>query len=289
MLIPLVDRLRIEPRPEFAKIVRPDPEFATPDHDGSTNRINGSFDRLVAQSGVAVRTAVILRLCILAAIVAGGVVYVWRENLLVTAIFVAIGAIAPIAVLMMLRANRQARILAQLPETLDELARVAQAGRNFGQCLEVVAADSPSPLGEELQLVLRRYQLGIPIVEALDDLPSRTGLASVSMLVAAVTIQNRAGANLSIVLERLAAIVRERLTLIERERTAMIASKAFAVLMLSLPPLVFAIFVLRDADYLSSLAASPWAVNMTLLALALQLVGTYFSLRILNHRLRTRP
>ncbi len=45
------NRSRIEPRPEFAKIVRIDDSYARPDSVSTAAQINGRFDRLMIQSG----------------------------------------------------------------------------------------------------------------------------------------------------------------------------------------------------------------------------------------------
>lgn len=195
---------RIEPRPEFAKILRVVDSYAT--GDGSfADRINGSFDRLVAQSGTGVAPGVVLRLCLLGAIICGGSVFVAMENVLFTAIFALAGATVPVVVLIVIRARRQAELHTQLPQILDRLARTARTGRNLPDCLEFVAADAPSPLGDEIACVVRRVQMGISLDDAVGDLPERTGVADLSMLVAALSLSDRAHGGFPRILDRFAA------------------------------------------------------------------------------------
>ncbi len=80
-----LERLRIEPCPEFADILR-DERFAAslggkPD---IAERINRAFDRLILQSGTRLSGAVVLRLCLLVALAFGGAVFVFSGNLLAT-------------------------------------------------------------------------------------------------------------------------------------------------------------------------------------------------------------
>ncbi len=61
------------------------------------------------------------------------------------------------------------------------------------------------------------------------------------------------------VMERLSRTVRDRLLFLGRLRAATAASRATAILMISLPPAVLAFFTFREPDYLSNLLSSAWA------------------------------
>ena len=175
-------------QPEFAGIlreqqtyaVRPAPEMGSSERMG--NQINSSFDRLMIQSGVEAPPFAVLFLCILAAIAAGGLVFVIQENPLTAAIAFLAGLIVPILALMAIRMQRQTKLMNQMPGMIDELARAAKTGRSLEHCLDTVAHDTPAPLGSEMQLCSRKIALGLPMEHALDELPYRTGLVSASVL-----------------------------------------------------------------------------------------------------------
>ena len=53
----------IEPRPEYADILKPQDQFAVPDRDDVGNSLNSWFDRLVMQAGIEMAPVAVLMLC----------------------------------------------------------------------------------------------------------------------------------------------------------------------------------------------------------------------------------
>jgi tight adherence protein B len=197
------NRLRIEPQPQFAKILKVDDSYAPPDSGTAAARINGRFDRLVVQSGTSAAPGVVLRFCVLGAITIGGAVFVVTENLLGTALGLAIGAFLPIYALLIARARRVRRVERQIPSLIEGLEHSARQGRGLAQCLEISAAETPAPLGEEMQRGVRRMRMGIGVEAAFEDLPERTGSTQIATLVSALAEHDRTGCDLIDHLERL--------------------------------------------------------------------------------------
>ncbi len=276
----------ITARPEFAAILRDQQSFAVEGDDSLGNRLNGWFDRLLVQAGSEVSPAMVLALCVCSAAACAGAVFVIQENLLTTGLAAVIGAAAPIIVAAIVRARRQSQMLQQLPAMMDELARAARTGRSLEKCLEIVADDTPQPLGGELSRCVRRLQLGMSIPEALRDLPHRTGLASTNVLVTALTVHRETGGDLVQVLERLARTIRDRIQFQGRLKAATAASRATAILMVAVPPAVLIFFTFRDPGYLTELMNSEWGRRVTLLAIVLQVIGSLWVFRVLK---RSQP
>lgn len=277
----------IEPLPDFAGILRDDEFFGGRRHDDAAERLNGWFDGLMLQSGLAIAPSVMLLLCLCTAISLGGAVFVIQENLLTTALATLVGAVMPVVGAVVARSRRQKTILNQLPETIGELARAARTGRSLEQCFEIVAVDTPKPLGDELRLCARRLRMGMGLAAALRELPQRTGLVSLNVFVTALTVHHQTGGDLVSVLDRLAHTIRDRLTFLGRLRAATIASRATAVLMLILPPAILAFFAFRDPSYFTDLMSSTWGRNITIFAVLLQIVGSLWVLRILKDSQRS--
>lgn len=179
------NRSRIEPRPEFAKIVRIDDSYAAPDSVSTAAQINGRFDRLIIQSGTSTAPGVVLRLCLLAGITCGGTIFVATENLLGTAAGLAIGAILPITALAWMRMQRQRTLQRQLPVLIDGLLQATRQGRGLAVGLETASADTPAPLADEIGLAVRRLRMGVDVETAFADVAERTGLPAMSVLVTA--------------------------------------------------------------------------------------------------------
>jgi tight adherence protein B len=274
----------INPRPEFAAILRDQHEFAVAGRDTLGNRLNGWFDRLMIQSGAEITPAMLLALCVCSALTCGGMAFVIQENLLTTAVGALLGAAVPVVAAVVIRTRRQTAMLQQLPAMLDELARAARTGRSLEKCLALVADDTQEPLGGELRRCTRRLDLGMSITDSLSELPLRTGLPSANVLVSALAVHRETGGDLVKVLERLAQTLRTRIQFQGRLKAATAASRATALLMLVVPPAVLAFFIFRDPEYLTNLMRSAWGFRVTLTAAAMQVIGSLWVLRILTHR-----
>ncbi len=277
----------IETRPEFAGILKDQEHFGTGRDVDTADRINNWFDTLMLQCGWGLSPTSVLLLCILSAISLGGAVFVIQENLLTSAFAGMAGFVIPIAAAMITRSRRQTQYMQQLPPMLEELARAAKTGRSVQQCLQLVATDTPAPLGDELRLASGRMELGMPLGEAMSDLPHRTGLMTFNLLRTTLVVQQQTGGDLVSVLTRLSRTVRDRLMFLGRLRAATAASRATAILMLLIPPGVLAFFMFRDPNYFQNLISSPWGRNATLLAIGLEIVGAIWVLRILRDSQRT--
>lgn len=268
--------------PEFAGIIRRPETYASADSGSLGNRINGSFDRLMLQCGWGLSPAVVLFLAVVCAVAVGGTVFVWKENLLLAAFGALVGGLLPFVAAMSMRSRRQSRINQQLPGMIDELARAARTGRSLDKCIDMVAHDTPAPLGSELKLCARKMSLGVPVQEVLTDLPERTGVVSTSILATAVAVHRQTGGDLVHVLERLARTLRERSQFQGRLKAATTASRLTAFLMIGLPPMIIAFFMFRDPNYLQELMASTWGRFTTISAAVLMTVGSIWVLRVLQ-------
>jgi tight adherence protein B len=277
-----LSRLRIEPRPEFADILREEPFARTPTGGDSAAQINRAFDRLVLQSGTRLSAAVVLRLCLLAAVTAGGSTFVLCENLLATAIAASVGSLVPVAILALRRARRCKKLSEQFPVLVERIVRSMRRGDELEPFFKQLANHSPSPLGDELRIALARTQLGLTLAEALKELPARTGLPETQVLVSAIAVSERAGGDLSASLEQLAHRLRERANLNRRLEVRSAADRGWSVLVLSVQAMIIAILVLAVSNQFSGLSVGLAGIAPLAIAGAALLVGGYWILRLIS-------
>ena len=277
----------IEPLPTFAGILRNQERFATTGDDKVSNRINTEFDRVMIQSNVDISPTTLLMLCLLSGIVVGGLILVFQENPLTAAVGLGAGSLFPLLYVVFARIQRQRLMTQQLPSMIEELARAAKTGRSIDQCCAMVAEDTPEPLGSELRVCVRRMQMGEDIASSMRDLPDRTGLIALNILVTSLGVHQQTGGDLVMVLERLAQTIRDRLLFLGRLRAATIGSRWTAILMIALPPIIITFFMFRDTNYLNQLLSTYWGRALTTSAAILDLVGAVWVLSILRGSQRT--
>ncbi len=275
-------RRGIEPSPLFAGILREQDNFSSPDDVGFAADMNSSFDKQILQSGVEMSATMLTALCLSSCLVVAGCVFVLTDNLLLAGLAAGLGAAMPIIFTALIRSRRQKLIMEQMPPMVDELARAAKTGRSLEQCLEMVAHDTPSPLGDELRLCTRKQAMGVGLVTALADLPVRTGIVSMNVFTMALTVHQQTGGDLVTVMDRLSRTIRDRIMFLGRLKSATTASRAAAILMVGLPPAIVAFFVWRDPNYFRDLLNSPWGRTLTMVAIVLQIIGAAMVLRILK-------
>jgi Flp pilus assembly protein TadB len=137
-------------------------------------------------------------------------VFVATENLLWTAVALALGMLIPLAALFVARARRQRKMEGQVSAFIAGLAGAAREGRGLAHGLELTAADTLAPLGDAIGPAVQRMRMGIGVEAAIEDLPARTGLASMQALVTALTAHDRTGCDLVALLDRLATRIHAR-------------------------------------------------------------------------------
>ncbi len=284
-MIAPTNTINIEPQAGFRAILKDEVRFASGRNE-TGDRLNGSFDRLMLQSGIQTSPSVWLMLSVLMGLTIGGIAFVVTEGLVLTTVGFLIGLLIPIGIAANRRSQRQKAIMEQLPGMAEELARAARAGRSIEHSLQMVAADTAAPLGDELKLVVRRCDMGLDPGAAVQDLSERTGVPSLTMFASAIKVHQDTGGDLIQVLERFATAIRDRLHFVNRLRAATIASRMGAVLMLVFPPMIVVFYMYRDPTYLQQLLSSFWGRFSLGGAIALQVIGALAVFRILKRSAR---
>lgn len=98
-----------------------------------------------------------------------------------------LGYFAPVWWLKGRAADRQAEIAATLPDLLDTLAVSLRAGVGLLPALRKVGSRFGGPLGAELNRVVERIDMGVPMAEALRSMLQRTSCRELDLCVQTLT------------------------------------------------------------------------------------------------------
>lgn len=99
----------------------------------------------------------------------------------------------------------------QLADSLMLVANSLKAGFSFMQSMEMLAREAPFPISDEFHRVTQEIALGIPIIEALNNMTTRVKSMDLQLLVTAVGIQYEVGGTLADILETIANVIHERI------------------------------------------------------------------------------
>ena len=238
------------------------------------------------QAGLQLRVSEYLLLRLLIGGVAGILVFVLLQlsllGLLLGLLLGIVGFTLPMLWVKMRSSRRQARITAQLAETLQLIANALRSGFAFNQSVELAANQMDAPIKDELNYFLRDTSLGARPEDALTAMVVRSGSIDLEMLVTTILVQRTTGGNLSEVLDNVSETIRERSRL-RGEIKALTATQRLTGTILSLYPIVLGGLLFALAPSLMKVLVTE-EVGRILLAIAitLQVLGALAIRRILS-------
>ncbi|RJT82212.1 type II secretion system protein F [Arthrobacter cheniae] len=128
--------------------------------------------------------------------------------------------------------RREARMLAEFPSLAELMALAVSAGESTTGALERICRTAKGELAGEFALVLASTRAGRPLVDALQDLSSRTRLAPLARFVDGITVAVQRGTPLADVLRAQAQDVRD---LAKRELMESAGKKEIAMMVRNAP------------------------------------------------------
>lgn len=224
-----------------------------------------ALNRLILQSGISIELTKLSIIIAFVAVLAFGAVLVIRGSWLeafMTAVFC--GTILPLLVLKVLRSRRQKAFGAQFPDALDIIVRSLRAGHPVPIAITMVARESPDPIGTEFGIVADEITYGADLETAMRNLYFRIGQDDLPLFVTAVAIQGSTGGNLGEILENLSAVIRQRFKMRRKIRALAAEGRASALILSSLPIVMFMIVQLVAPDFYGSV----WHEDITKIILA---------------------
>ena len=168
------------------------------------------------------------------------------------AAFVA-GVGLPRMVLGFLTNSRNKKLMNQFADGIDIIVRGVKSGLPLTECLRIIAKESPAPLGPEFQLLTDNLQMGMSTERALQQFYKRVPLPEVNFFVIVLSIQSKAGGNLSEALGNLSVVIRSRKMMREKIKALSAEAKASAYIIGSLPFAVGFMVYLTTPSYIAEL------------------------------------
>jgi tight adherence protein B len=192
------------------------------------------------------------------------------------------GAMLPYMRVRRARTKRMNAFEEQFPEALDFLARAMRAGHAFSISMEMLADETPPPLGQEFKKVFNEHNLGLPIETALQNLTKRVPLIDVGFFVSAVLLQRETGGNLAEILTKLAAVIRDRFKVKGQVRAASAHGRITGSILTLMPVALMMGLMLIAPGYLPGMAKDPDGIKLIYGAIAGIVLGHLCIRKIVN-------
>jgi len=192
------------------------------------------------------------------------------------------GGLAPFLLLRLKRGRRLKKFNKAMPDAIDLMARSLRAGHSIGAALEMVAEQSPEPLGSEFSRVFQQQRFGLRFRDALLEMADRIPSADLQFLVTAILVQRETGGDLTEILDRTSHVIRERVR-IQGEVQTYTAQGRLTGWILSLLPVVLLVLInLISPGYSRMLFTDPTGQKMLYAGGILIVFGAFLISRIVH-------
>jgi tight adherence protein B len=176
----------------------------------------------------------------------------------------AAGAGLPFWTLSLLKKRRENRFLRTFPDAVDVIVRGIKAGLPLLDSLKLIAAEAEEPVRSEFRSIIETQTIGIPIGEACLKLYEHMPLPEANFFGIVISIQQRAGGNLSEALGNLSRVLRDRKKMKAKINAMSMEAKASASIIGALPIAVMTLVWITSPQYIELL----WTASLGRMMLA---------------------
>ena len=193
-----------------------------------------------------------------------------------------VGAVPWYVVRRMAQIRRQ-RIEDQLADSMVSLSGAIRAGLSLGQSLEILANQSPHPIGQEFRQIVGEFQMGKPLERCLVETRERLRSENFALFAAALLASRESGGRLNETVERIANSVLELQRLERKVLSETAQARTSAIYMAMVPPVVLALYwYVVDQQATERLFTDFWGQIMLCTALILNVIAYLWARAILN-------
>lgn len=166
--------------------------------------------------------------------------------------------------------KRNAQFIFLFPDVLDMIVRSVRSGFPITTAFKMVAENMEAPVKQEFQQVVSEIAAGRSINETLNRLAARINEPDIHFFVVVLSVQQETGGNLAEVVSNLSGIIRKRKQLRLKIKAMTSEGRATALILGSLPVVVFGILYFLRRSYLEPLWEHP--TGQVILASAIGMV-----------------
>lgn len=181
-----------------------------------------------------------------------------------------------------LKKRREKLFLNAFPDAVDVIVRGIKAGLPLLDSLKMIAAEGQEPVKSEFKAILETQAVGMPLGEACQRLYQNMPVPEANFFGIVISIQTKAGGNLSEALGNLSKVLRDRKKMKSKIQAMSMEAKASAGIIGSLPPAVMGIVWLTSPTYIELLWTHPTGQLMLLGSATWMFTGCMVMKKMIN-------
>jgi tight adherence protein B len=168
------------------------------------------------------------------------------------------------------------------PDAIELMVRGLRSGLPITETLGIVAAEIGGPVGFEFRAVADKMKIGRTMEGALQEAADRLGTPEFQFFVITLAIQRETGGNLAETLSNLADVLRKRAQMKLKIRAMSSESKASAMIVGSLPFVVFALVWMINPGYMGDFFTDQRLMVAGLGGLVWMSIGVFIMAKMVN-------
>ncbi|MBU6155602.1 MAG: type II secretion system F family protein [Alphaproteobacteria bacterium] len=180
--------------------------------------------------------------------------------------------------------RRKKAFLREFANAIDVIVRGVKSGLPLNECLKIIAAESPEPVGPEFKSIIEGLKVGVTLEEGLRRMYQRMPLAEVNFFQIVLVIQQKTGGNLAEALSNLSAVLRDRKRLQGKIQALSSEAKASAGIIGSLPFIVGLLVYFTSPDYIVLLFTERVGNFVLLCSLVWMSMGIFVMKKMINFK-----
>ncbi|HUD85652.1 MAG TPA: type II secretion system F family protein [Xanthobacteraceae bacterium] len=188
----------------------------------------------------------------------------------------------PLWLLSFLKKRREAKFLNNFPDAVDVIVRGIKAGLPLLDSLKLIASEAQEPIRSEIRVVIETQTVGIPLGEACLKLYERMPVSEANFFGIVISIQQRAGGNLSETLGNLSRVLRDRKKMKAKIQAMSMEAKASASIIGALPIAVMGLVYFTSPAYIEVLWTDPLGRIMLGCCAAWMTIGVLVMRKMIN-------
>jgi tight adherence protein B len=178
--------------------------------------------------------------------------------------------------------RRVAKFTTNFPDAIELMVRGLRSGLPITETLGIVSSEVPGPVGVEFRGVSDKMKIGRTMEVALQEAADRLGTPEFQFFVITLAIQRETGGNLAETLSNLADVLRKRAQMKLKIRAMSSESKASAMIIGSLPFIVFGLVYMVNPNYLGGFFTDQRLIVAGLGGMVWMSIGVFIMAKMIN-------
>jgi tight adherence protein B len=167
------------------------------------------------------------------------------------------GVALPRAFLARQAKKRQLKFTKYFADAIDVMVRGIRSGLPVGECLNIIARESPDPVSTEFTLLIEGQRLGMTLKQALERAARRMPTADMKFFAVVLNLQQQTGGNLAETLAGLSSLLRGRKKMADKIRAMSSEARLTASIIGALPFLISLVIYAINPGYMLVLWTDP--------------------------------